>query len=59
MKCRTPEKSRGTDTDDTDDKRVLAGEACALRVVAGEDCLGGGVPEKTVQWLYVNEGYNS
>ena len=29
MKCRTPEKSRGTDTDDTDDKRVLAGEACA------------------------------
>ena len=47
MKCRTPEKSRGTDTDDTDDKRVLAGEACALRVVAGEACLGGGVPGKT------------
>ena len=47
MKCRTPEKSRGTDTDDTDDKRVLAGEACARRVVAGEACLGGGFPGKT------------
>ena len=36
MNCRTPEKSRGTDTDDTDDTRVLAGEA-----IIGSGCWRG------------------